>query len=166
MQIKNKTREKKKEKTTPGILSSTTTCQIVPVVLHRKDNPSTEVKTYALLIDASDTLFVTNKLKNELGVEAVDICLNLRTMHGCEVVPVKRVDRLVVERPDRRAKVDFPTAYLRDLIPSRKDQIPTPAIADKWLHLRKIKEKISPLNEDLAVRLLMGSNCPKAIKPR
>ena len=138
----------------------------MPVVLHHKDNPGTEVKTYALLDDASDTTFVRNKLKNELGVEGVDTGLNLSTMHGREVVPVTRVDGLVVERPDKRAKVDLPKAYARDLIPSRKDQIPTPAIADKWPHLRKIKDKISPLNEDLDVGLLIGSNCPKAIKPR
>ena len=67
---------------------------------------------------------------------------------------------------DRRAKADLPKAYARDSIPSRKDQIPTPEIADKWPHLKKIKEKISPLNESLSVGVLIGSNCPKAIKPR
>ena len=46
---------------TAGVLSSATTCRIVPVVLYHKDNPSNEVKTYALLDDASDTTFITNK---------------------------------------------------------------------------------------------------------
>ena len=151
---------------TAGVLSSATTCRIVPVVLYHKDNPSNEVKTYALLDDASDTTFITNKLKNEIGIEGVSTSLNLCTIHGREVVPVSRVDGLVVERPDRRAKVDLPKAYARDSIPSRKDQIPTPEIADKWPHLKKIKEKISPLNESLNVGVLIGSNCPKAIKPR
>ena len=138
----------------------------MPVVLYHKDNPSNEVKTYALLDDASDTTFITNKLKSEIGIEEVSSSLNLCTMHGREVVPVSRVDGLVVERADRRAKVDLPKAYARDSIPSRKDQIPTPEIAGKWPYLRKIKEKISPLNESRNVGVLIGSNCPKAIKPR
>ena len=138
----------------------------MPVVLYHKDNLSNEVKTYALLDDASDTTFITNKLKSEIGIEGVSTSLNLCTMHGREVVPVSRVDGLVVECPDRRPKVDLPKAYAKDSIPSRKDQIPTPEIAGKWPHLRKIKEKISPLNESLNVGVLIGSNCPKAIKPR
>ena len=47
---------------TAGVLSSATTCRIVPVVLYQKDNPSNEVKTYALLDDARDTTFITNKI--------------------------------------------------------------------------------------------------------
>ncbi|XP_068716052.1 titin homolog [Montipora foliosa] len=110
-------------KSSAGVLSSATTCRTVPVVLYHKDNPSNEVKTYALLDDASDTTFITNKLKSEIGIEGVSTSLNLSTMHGREVVPVSLVDGLVVERPDRRAKVDLPKAYARDSIPSRKDQI-------------------------------------------
>ena len=151
---------------TAGVLSSSTTCRIVPVVLYHKNNPSNEVKTYALLDDPSDTTFITNKLKSEIDIEGVSTSLNLCIMHGRDVVPVSRVDGLVVERPDRRAKVDLPKAYARDSIPSRKDQISTPEIADRWPHLKKIKEKISPLNESLSVGVLIGSNCPKAIKPR
>lgn len=116
-------------------------CRIVPVVLYHKDNPRKEIKTYALLDDASDTTFVTNKVKSELGVEGVDTSLNLSTMHGRKVIPVTRIDGLIVERPDRRAQVELPKAYARDIIPSRKDQIPTPAVADKWQHLKKIKDK-------------------------
>ena len=73
---------------------------------------------------------------------------------------------MVVECLDRRAKAHLPKAYARDSIPSRKDQIPTPEIADRWPHLKKIKERISPLKVSLSVGVLIGSNCPMAIKPR
>lgn len=71
----------------------------MPVVLYHKDNPSKEIKTYALFDDTSDTTFVTNKVKSELGVEGVNTSLNLSTMHGCKVIPVSRIDGLMVERP-------------------------------------------------------------------
>ena len=126
---------------TAGVSSCATTCRIGSVVLYHKDSPSNEVKTYALLDDASDTTFITNILKSEVGIEGVSTSLNLCTMHGREAVPVSRVDGLVVERPDRRAKVDLPKAYARDSIPSRKSQIPTPEIADRWPHLKKLKKR-------------------------
>lgn len=71
----------------------------MPVVLYHKDNPSKEIKTYALFDDTSDTTFVTNKVKSELGVEGVNTSLNLSTMHGRKVIPVSRIDGLMVERP-------------------------------------------------------------------
>ncbi|XP_031554426.1 uncharacterized protein LOC116291397 [Actinia tenebrosa] len=145
---------------------TTTLCRIVPVVLYHKDDPNTELKTYALLDDASDTTFVTNQMKNKLGLKGVGTNLNLSTMHGNEVIQVTRLDGLIVERPDRRATVELPKAYARDAIPSRRDQIPTPDVADKWQHLRRIKDKIPPIDDSLEVGILIGSNCPKAIKPK
>lgn len=71
-----------------GTPNATITCRIVPVVLYHKDNPGKEIKTYALLDDASDTTFVTNKVKNELGVKGVDTSLYLSTMHGGKIIPV------------------------------------------------------------------------------
>ena len=109
---------------------------------------------------------MTNKVKNELEVEGVDTSLNLSTMHGRKVIPVTRIDGLIVECANRRAQVELPKAYARDIIPSRKDQIPTLAVADKWQHLKKIRDKIPPLDENINVGMLIGSNCPKAIKPK
>ena len=109
---------------------------------------------------------VTNKAKGELGVEGVNTSLNLSTMHGRKVIPVTQIDGLIVERPDRRAQVELPKAYARDIIPSRKNQSPTPAVADKWQHLKKIRDKIPPLDENLDIGILIRSNCPKAIKPK
>ena len=146
--------------------SSAIMCQIVPVILYHKDNPSREIKTYALLDDASDMTFVTNKVKSELEVEGVGTSLNLSMMHDRKVILVTQINGLIVERPYRRAQVELPKAYARDIIPARKDQIPTPAVADKWQHLKKIRDKIPPLDENLNVGILIGSNCSKAIKPK
>ena len=121
---------------------STTSCKIIPVILYHKNKQGTEVKTYALLDDASDTTFVTNSITEKLGIQGVKTSLNLSTMHGQQTIPVARVDGLVAERLDRHVKVKLPKAYAKDSIPARRDQIPTPDIAEKWVHLRKIKDKI------------------------
>ena len=87
-------------------------------------------------------------------------------MHGRRVIHVNRTNGLVAERTDRRAKVELPKTYTKESIPSRREQIPTPAMTDKWPHLRKIKNKIPKVDNNLDVGLLIGCNCPKAMKPR
>eukprot|EP00794_Sanderia_malayensis_P015566 gene15566-17143_t len=67
---------------------------------------------------------------------------------------------------NRRVKVELPKTYAKDSIPARRNQIPTPDIAEKWVHLRKIKEKILERDDSLDIGLLIGCNCPKAIKPK
>ena len=39
-------------------------------------------------------------------------------------------------------------------------------MADKWPHLKKIKDKIPKLDKSIEIGFLIGCNCPKAIKPK
>ena len=87
-------------------------------------------------------------------------------MNGRRVISVSRIDDLTVERPDRCTKIDLPRVYTKDKIPSRRNQIPTPAIAERWSHLQRIKEKIPELDKKIDIGLLIGCSCPKAIKPK
>lgn len=142
-----------------------TNCRIVQVVLFHKENPLKTVNVYALLDDASDTTFVTTQVTRELNIEGVGTYLDLCTMLGRERLAVKRVDGLVVQRLDKRAQVELPKAYARESIPSRRDQIPRPETANNWPHLMKIKDKIPPYDGKVEIGLLIGCNCPRAIKP-
>ena len=143
-----------------------TTSMIVPVILHHKDNSEVKVKTYALLDDGSDSTFVKNSTLKALGVEGPEISLRLNTMHGRAEIPAKRIEGLVVQRFDEGTTVVLPRAYSRDSIPSRKDQIPTSETAKKWPHLKGIEDKIPPLQNNVDVGILIGCNCPRALKPQ
>ncbi|KAK3737868.1 hypothetical protein QZH41_019749, partial [Actinostola sp. cb2023] len=143
-----------------------TNSKIVPVILYHKDNPQKELKVYALLDDASDTTFVTDKVQQELGIEGIATRLSLSTMLGREVIKVSKIEGLIAERTDRGAKVELPKTYTRERIPSRRDQVPTPEVANKWPHLQRIKNDIPKLDETLDIGLLIGCNCPKALKPK
>ena len=138
----------------------------MPVFVSHRDYPKKEAKVYALLDDASDTTFVTTKVQQALGIEGVETELTLSTMSGKEVISVSRIDGLVAERHGRKAKVDLPKKYGKESIPCGGNQIPTPEMADKWPHLKKIKDKIPKLDESIEIGLLIGCNCPKAIKPK
>ncbi|XP_020611249.1 uncharacterized protein LOC110049762 [Orbicella faveolata] len=142
-----------------------TNCRIVQVVLFHKESPLKTVKVYALLDDASDTTFVTTQMQHKLNIEGVETCLDLCTMLGRKRLAVKRVDGLVVQRLNKCAQVELPKAYARESILSRRDQIPRPETANNWPHLMKIKDKIPLYDDKVEIGLLIGCNCPKAIKP-
>ena len=146
--------------------SNVITSMILPVWLHHKDRPQSEVLVYALLDNASDTTFVKSSVLKKLGVEGPEVNLKLYTMHGRTEIPVQKVDGLTIERFDKRVQIELPKAYSRDDIPSRRNQIPRPETASKWSHLQRIEDKIPPYQERSEVGLLIGCNCPRALKPR
>jgi hypothetical protein len=147
-------------------ISGITTAAIIPVWVRHKDNPKKEVMAYALLDNASDSTFVKTSVLEELGLKGTDVKLDLFTMSGKQEMSVQRIEGLIVSRVDRRVEIELPKSYSRDVIPSRKNQVPTPATADNWAHLRRIKDKLCPYQDGVCVGVLIGCNCPKAIKPR
>ncbi|KAK3755825.1 hypothetical protein QZH41_003462 [Actinostola sp. cb2023] len=87
-------------------------------------------------------------------------------MLGRQEISVQKIEGLVVQRSDKQVQVELPRAYTREGIPSRRDQIPTPEVADKWPHLQTIRDELHPYQHDLEIGLLIGCNCPEAIKPK
>lgn len=139
---------------------------IIPVFVHHKDNPEVKIMIYTLPDDASDTTFIPTYVKEKLGIPVVNLKLILSTILGKEEIPVSRIDGLVVERIDQRVHVELPKTYTREQIPSRRDQIPKPEVAAAWPHLKRIKDKVMPYQEEVEVGLLIGCYCSKAIKPK
>ena len=151
---------------TVGEGNSVTTSMIVPVWLHRKDNPDKEVLVYALLDDASDSTFIKSETLRDLGLKGPEIKLNLYTMLGKEEICVEKISGLVVKRIDKRVDIELPKLYSRASIPFRRNQIPTPEVAKELPHLTKIADKLHPYQSGTDVGILIGCNCPRAIKPR
>ena len=62
--------------------------------------------------------------------------------------------------------IPLPQAFTRWTIPFKSSQIPKPEVAMYWEHLKPIASELMPYRKDLEVGLLIGTNCPRAIKPR
>jgi hypothetical protein len=120
-----------------------------------------------LLDDGSDSTFIKESVLKDLGVGGTEVFLKLCTMHGQTSVPVQRIDGLVVQKLYRsETPIPLPKAYSRETIPSRREQIPTPEIASKWEHLSGIQDQLASLDCSMEIGILIGCNCPKALKPR
>ena len=121
-----------------------THCRIVKVILFHKNNPLKAIKIYALLDDASNTTFITTQVQRELGIEGIEISLDLSTLLGRERLMVQRVNGLVVEHFDKHIQIELPKTYARQSVPSRQDQIPRPETVNNWPHLKRIQGEIPP----------------------
>ena len=140
---------------------------IVPVWLHHKDNPEREVLVYALLDDQSDTTFVSQSARDNIGAKVPETQLSLSTMHAdSKIIQSHRVDGLVIDDLQRDTQIRLPRTFSCTSIPVRRSQIPRPEMADKWPHLANVASDIAAYHHDVEVALLIGANCPQAIIPR
>lgn len=138
---------------------------IVPVWIHHRKKASNKLLTYALLDEQSDACFVKEDLLQRLDVSGPEVELKLSTVLAEKVITSQKIEGLVVRGYNKELEISLPKSYSRSSIPAKKSQISRPESALKWPHRRRISEMIMPLNETLEVGLLIGLNCPRAIKP-
>ncbi|KAK3737845.1 hypothetical protein QZH41_004783 [Actinostola sp. cb2023] len=140
---------------------------IIPVWVSSCENPNIESLTYALIDCQSNATFITEKLQKELKIEGIDSHLSLSTMHAKdEMIKCQKVKGLVLKNLERDVRIPLPKLFTRESIPFKSSQIPKPEVAMQWSHLKGIAGNIMPYRADLEVGMLIGTNCPKAIKPR
>lgn len=85
--------------------SIVTNCLIIPVLLSHKGRPETEVEVYALLDDASDTTFIKESIREQLGIEGINTTLQLSTILGREEIAVRKMEGLVARRLDKQVEM-------------------------------------------------------------
>ena len=140
---------------------------IVPVWLYHKSRPEKKIKVYALLDNGSGGTFIKTETMERLGIDGQDTTLLLTTMHGTQEIETKVVNGLVVANYRQEdVHLDLPRSYARHQIPTDREEIPRPEVAERFDHLQKISEQLTPYMEDIEVGLLIGLNCPKALRPR
>ena len=139
---------------------------IIPVWVSSSENPMNKQMTYALIDCQSNATFVTEKLRQELGLEGVQSHLLLSTLHKeNEVVESRKVKGLVVMDMKHQNSIPLPQVFTRQTIPFKSSQIPKPEVAMCWEHLKPIASELLPYKKDMEVGLLIGTNCPRAMKP-
>ncbi|XP_028406789.1 uncharacterized protein LOC114529231 [Dendronephthya gigantea] len=140
---------------------------VVPVWLFHKSKPENKVKVYALLDNGSGGTFIKTETMNRLGINGENTTLVLTTMHGTQEIETRVVNGLIaVNYQQEDVSVDLPRSYERQQIPIDRDEIPRPEVAVKHQHLQKISKQLAPYMKNVEVGLLIGLNCPKALRPR
>ena len=139
---------------------------IVPVSVSHSGRPDYERLVHALLDTQSDTTFILNDTCAALGVDGTPVKLSLSTMSASnQIIQSSRINGLHVRAYNGDSTFALPPTYTRDIIPTNREYIPTPAVAQRWPHLHSVTNKLIPLNE-CEVGLLIGYDCANALVPR
>ena len=87
---------------------------------------------------------------------------NARAEHKSEK---QQISGLEVKDYRRECVVKMPVTFSR-VVSASWLQIPKPEVAREWEHMKSIADSLTPYNPEPEISILIGNNCPKAIRPR
>ena len=88
-------------------------------------------------------------------------------MHGTQEIDTKAVDGLMASHfQGNEASLALPRTYVRRQIPADREEIPRPERVQGWPHLPQISTYIPAYMDSVEVGLLIGLNCPGAMRKR
>eukprot|EP00057_Strongylocentrotus_purpuratus_P002977 XP_003725633.2 PREDICTED: uncharacterized protein LOC100892397 [Strongylocentrotus purpuratus] len=121
---------------------------------------------YAMLDTQSDTTFILDKTKQDMGIKGKEVNLLLSTMtRADERVKSEKITGLKVKAFNSNKEISLPPTYTRSIMSANREHIPTPDVARSYPHLTEIAEFMMPL-QDCEIGLLIGYDCAKALAPR
>jgi hypothetical protein len=123
------------------------------------------IATYALYDNGSNACFLSDRLASDLGASGRKSSINLSTMHGMSKVSTTAVKDLIVCDLNDENAINLPEVFVRDEIPSCSSQIPRPEVIERCPELKHISNILPEFMPDLSIDLLIGSNCPNALRP-
>ena len=138
---------------------------LVPVKLKQKDHPARSKTVYALLDPQSDTCFVKDSVLQKMGLSGEEVALEVNTMTGRTVTRSQVIQGLVVEDLAGDVQVELPPTYSKEDIPVERQLIPRRDTTAEWTHLQHVAESLPEYLPDADVGILIGINCPRALKP-
>ena len=121
---------------------------ILPVRVKTKGNTKSVIN-YALYDNGSGGCFLTENLREQLGVNGERTELQLGTMHGQSLVTTTVVCNLVVTDMGDKYPIEIPQSFTRMEIHITGQQIPTPEIMEQWEHLRGTAKKDAQVHTKL-----------------
>lgn len=172
-QIRQKTEESSQTTTSLHVTSSEPTglkpkcthSMLVPVHLKHKNRPEMKETVYALLDPQSDACFVKESVLQSAGLNGESINLEVNTMNGKAVTKSEVMHGLIVEDFKGEVEIELPSTYSKGDIPADRDLIPRRDTTAKWRHLEAVSRELPEYFPDAEIGILIGLNCPKAIKP-
>ena len=117
--------------------------------------------TYAVLDNQANRSIAKPELFSSLDIEGTDINYSMKTCSGTFDSSGQVAHGLVVESYDTKVQLDLPPLVEFVSVPDNREKIPTPEIAESYVHLQDIAPLIPPLME-IPTLLLIGRDMPSA----
>ena len=139
----------------------------VPLWVRPVGEPERQILQYAVLDDHSNASFVSETLCERFNLQGTATELSLTTMQQQNAhVETRKISGLEVLDHQRECVAKMPAAFTRELVSANRLQIPKREVAREWQHLKPVADKLTPYHPDAEISILIGKNCPNAIRPR
>ena len=130
--------------------------RILLVNIYPEDKKWLSRRVYCLLDDQSNRSLATSNLFDTFGNNSQDIVYKLDSCAGQVLTAGRRATGYVVESLDSSVCFKLPELVECNNIPNNRDEIPSPAVAEKYSHLQDIAAYIPPHDEHADIELLIG----------
>ncbi|MES9882937.1 MAG: hypothetical protein ABW185_18875 [Sedimenticola sp.] len=136
--------------------------KVVLVNVYEDGHPENAIRTYAILDEQSNRSLAKTDLFNGLDLHGQEIEYTLSSCAGNVVTSGRQARDCIVETLDGGTRLRLPTLIECNQIPEIREEIPSPEIAEHYLHLNDIIGDIPPVEQHTPVLLLIGRDLPEA----
>lgn len=140
--------------------------KICLVKVYPESRPDKAVKMYVILDDQSNRSLARSEFFDLFQIEGSTSPYILRTCSGVTEACGRRATRFMVESLDETTSVMLPTLIECNHMPNDRTEIPTPAAAQHYTHLKSIAHKIPQLDLEAQILLLLGRDILQVHKVR
>ncbi len=140
--------------------------KICLVRVYPRDRSELAQKVYALLDDQSNRSLLKSEVFERLHIQGEYTPYTIRTCSGLTHTQGRRARDLVVESLDTKVSLPLPVMIECNEIPDNRSEIPTPAVARHYSHLKAIAENIPDVDSEAPIALLLGRDLLQAHKVR
>ena len=116
------------------------------------------VQTYVFYGNGSTGYFLTEQLRAAVNAPSNETALSVKAMHGKSITNSSFVNNLMVADINRQNEIELPKPFIE------REQIPDPEVLKKCTLYKDNADKIPRYDPNLKVGLLIGRNCPQALR--
>lgn len=126
----------------------------LPIRLYPLANSEQAIKVFAVIDEQSIRTLVRSQLFDIFNIQSESGSYTLFSCSGQSTCSGRGVNALAVEALDGSCQFNLPTVIECDEILVNKCEIPTPEVADKYLHLQDIADHLMPLDSKINILFL------------
>ncbi|KAL0149829.1 hypothetical protein M9458_054877 [Cirrhinus mrigala] len=123
-------------------------------------------RMYAILDEQSNRSLARSEFFEIFKISGNSYSYTLKTCAGHTETAGRRASGYTVESVDNKISIHLPTLLECNQIPNVRTEIPTPEAAFHHVHLKRIADKIPPLDPDAKILLLLGRDILQVHKVR
>ncbi|XP_026147341.1 uncharacterized protein LOC113121247 [Carassius auratus] len=140
--------------------------KICLVDVYPSNSPGKAKRMYVVLDDQSNRSLAKSDFFELFGINGDSFPYTLRTCAGTTKTMGRRADNFIVSSLDGKTQVSLPTLLECNMLPEDRDEIPTPAVAQYFSHLKPMADKIPPYDANAPILLLFGRDILSVHKVR